>query len=68
MKKTLIDDCFYIEQTDWKTWKSYDKKGKALITSLTEESCISATRQYCKWLQEGFPETKQYDGKVNGKL
>jgi hypothetical protein len=68
MDKTLIDDTFYVEETDWKTWKSYDKDGKPLIASLTQESCISATRCYCKWLQEGFPETQKYDGKVDGKL
>lgn len=67
-EKTLIDDAFYVEQTDWKTWRSYDKEGKTLITSLTQESCISATRHYCKWLQEGFPETQKYTGKVDGKL
>ena len=67
-EKNLIDDAFYVEKTDWDTWKSHDKDGNSLITSLTKESCISATRQYCKWLQEGFPETTSYSGKVDGKL
>jgi hypothetical protein len=67
-EKKLIDDAFYVEETDWKTWKSYDKDGKPLITSLTQESCIFATRCYCKWLQEGFPETQTYSSKVDGKL
>ena len=68
MQKTLIDDCFYVEQSNWKTWKSYDKDGKPLVTSLTSEDCIAATRQYLKWKQEGFPETTTHVGKVDGKL
>lgn len=69
MNRTLIDDAFYVEQTDWKTWKSYDKEGKPLITSLREEVCVHATRFYLKGLQEGWPETqKTYESKVEGKL
>jgi hypothetical protein len=69
MQKTLIDDCFYVEESTWKTWKSYDKDGKALITSLTQEACITATRFYCKGLQEGFGEdAKTHAGQVDGKL
>jgi len=56
-EKTLIDDAFYVVEQKWGTWDSYDKDDKCIITSLTQDSCISATRQYCKWLQEGFPET-----------
>jgi hypothetical protein len=67
-EKTLIDDAFYIEETSWKTWKTYDKDGKSLVTSLTQESCIAATRAYCKWLQDGFPESQKYNGQVDGKL
>jgi len=67
-EKKLIDDCFYVEQKKWGTWDSSDKDGKGLITSLTEESCISATRFYLKGRQEGWPETKTYDGEVGGKL
>ena len=67
-EKKLIDDCFYVEQKKWGTWDSTDKDGKGLVTSLTEESCISATRFYLKGRQEGWPETKVYDGQVGGKL
>ena len=67
--KQLIDDAFYVEQSDWKTWKSYDKDGKPLVTSLTSENCIAATRFYCKGLQEGFGEgATSYAGQVDGKL
>lgn len=48
----LIDDCFYVEEQRWKTWKSFDKDRNPIITSLTEESCISATRCHLKWIQE----------------
>ena len=68
MEKKLIDDAFYVEQKKWGTWDSTDKDGKGLVTSLTEESCISATRFYLKGRQEGWPETKVYDGQVGGKL
>lgn len=67
-EKKLIDDCFYIEQKSYGLWGSTDKDGKGLITSLTEESCISATRFYLKGRQEGWPETRTYDGEVGGKL
>jgi hypothetical protein len=63
MKKKMIDDCFYVEEGFGKTWKSYDKDGNPLVTSLTSKSCIAATRFYCKGIQEGFGEsTKTYAG------
>ena len=67
-ERKLIDECFYVEEKRWGTWDSYDKDGKGIITSLTESGCINATRQYLKWKQEGFPETKTHEGKVDGKL
>lgn len=68
MDKQLIDDAFYIIKQKWGTFDSYDKDDKSIITSLTEEICIAATRQYLKWKQEGFPETKKHEGTVGGKL
>lgn len=67
-ERTLIDDCFYVEAKKWGTWGSYDRDGKSLITSLTEQTCINATRYYMKGLQEGFGETTSYQGSVDGKL
>jgi hypothetical protein len=68
-EKNLIDEAFYVEESTWKTWRSYDKDGKPLVASLTSEACIAATRFYCKGLQEGFGEgTTSYAGKVDGKL
>lgn len=66
--KKLIDDAFYVEQKKYGLWYSIDKEGKGLITSLTEEQCVQATRFYLKGLQEGWPETKTYEGQVGGKL
>ena len=68
MGKTLIDEAFYVEESTWKTWRSFDKDGKPLVSSLTQEACIAATRAYLKWQQEGFPETKTHEGSVAGKL
>ena len=68
MEKKLIDDCFYVEQKKYGLWDSTDKDGNGLITALTEESCISGTRFYLKGRQEGWPESKTYEGEVGGKL
>lgn len=68
MEKKLIDDAFYVEQKKYGLWDSTDKDGKGLVTSLTEEQCIAATRFYLKGRQEGFAETRTYEGQVGGKL
>lgn len=68
MEKQFIDDAFYVERKKWGTWDSYDKEGKCIITSLTEEECVKATRYYLKGKQEGFPEAKVYESTVGGKL
>ena len=67
-EKKLIDDCFYVNQKKYGLWDSTDLEGNGLITSLTEEQCISATRYYLKGRQEGFPESKTYESEVGGKL
>lgn len=64
----LYDGAFYVEEKKWGTWCSYDKENKELITSLTKENCVDATRFYLKGKQEGFEETNSYSGKVDGKL
>jgi len=69
MEKKLIDDCFYVEQKRYGMCSSADKDGKSLITSLTEEECVRATRFYLKGMQEGFDiPVKVYDSKVSRKL
>jgi hypothetical protein len=67
-EENLIDDTFFVKQQKWGTWNSYDKEGKGLVTSLTEDQCISATRYILKGRQEGFPESKTYESEVGGKL
>lgn len=68
MEKKLIDDCFYIEEKRYGLWDSTDKDGKGIVTSLTEEECVRATRFILKSRQEGWTETKTYEGEVGGKL
>jgi uncharacterized membrane protein len=68
MEKKLIDGAFYVEQKKYGLWYSTDKEGNGLITSLTEEQCVSATRFYLKGRQEGFSTSRTYDGQVGGKL
>ena len=67
-EKKLIDDCFYIQQKKYGLWDSTDLEGNGLVTSLTENQCISATRYILKGRQEGFSESKTYEGEVGGKL
>jgi hypothetical protein len=70
MDKQLIDDEFYVEKKKYGTWDSYDKEGKCIITSFTEEECIKATRWFLKFKQEKQYEetTTTYSGSVDYKL
>lgn len=70
MEKKLIDDCFYIEQKKYGLWDSYDKDGKGIVTSLTEEECVRATRFILKLKQENRLNEvgNTYSGTVDGKL
>jgi hypothetical protein len=63
-----IDDTFRVEETRFKSWRSYAKDGKELITSLQRDTCIDATRFYLKGCQEGWSTTTTYEGEVGGKL
>lgn len=66
-EREWIDDAFYVVKARF-LWHSYDKNGNGLVSALTEEDCISGARFYLKGKQEGFPDTKTYDGEVGGKL
>ncbi len=70
MEQKLIDDCFYVEQKKYGLWQSHHPDGKGIITSLTEEECVRATRYYLKWKQEGAinENVVTYEGTVGGKL
>lgn len=71
-QENLIDDAFYVEKKRWGTWESYYPDGKGIITTLTEEECVKATRFYLKGLQEGWDDTqtmvKSENSIVGGKL
>lgn len=73
----VYDNAFIVIKQRWGTYTSVayspdpDVPAKKLITSLTEELCISSTRFYLKGLQEGWKTTGSgnvYDGEVGGKL
>ena len=69
--KIIHDDSFTVEKQRWGTYTSVGTDGRRLVTSLTEESCIQATRFYLKGLQEGWGDSntsKSYEGVVGGKL
>ena len=66
----MYDDCFFVEER-FGLWISTSKESEALVTSLTKEECIAATRFYLKGRQEGWPEESNRvinDGVVGGKL
>lgn len=66
----LIDDSFRCEIQRWGTWNSYDKDGKPLVTSLTEEECIKATRFILQLRQESKLDEvgTTYNGSMDYKL
>ena len=70
MEKQLIDDAFYVEQKKYGLWDSYDRDGKGIITALTEEECVKATRFMLKLKQENKLNQvgNTYSGTVDGKL
>ena len=71
MDKELIDGCFYVEEKRYGTFDSFDKEGKCIITALTEENCINATRFILKLRQESSNSKKvetTYSGEIPGKL
>ena len=70
MEKQLIDDAFYVEHKKYGLWDSYDKDGKGIITALTEEECVKATRFMLKLKHEDKLNQvgNTYSGTVDGKL
>ena len=68
-QQVVYDESFTVKKQRWGTFVSYDLEGSSLITSITEDSCISATRWYLKARQEGFEEpVANYQSTVEGKL
>ena len=70
MEKQLIDDAFYVVEKKYGLWDSYDKDGKGILTALTEEECVRATRFMLKLKQENRLNEvgNTYSGTVDGKL
>lgn len=66
----VYDEAFTVREQRWGTFVSYDLEGNGLITSLTLEGCVGATRWYLKARQDGFEssEARTYEGTVGGKL
>lgn len=66
------DEIFIVRKQRWGTHVSYSlTDDREIITSLTLESCVAATRFYLKGKQEGWPEgekVKTYESVVGGKL
>ena len=71
---TIYDETFTVKKQRWGTHVSYSlTDDRELITSLTLESCVAATRFYLKGLQEGWEafgteSSVAYEGTVGGKL
>ena len=70
MEKQLIDDAFYVEEKRYGLWQSHYPDGAGIITSLTEEECVRATRFMLKLKQENRLNEvgSTYSGTVDGKL
>ena len=66
------DGAFRIEQKRYGLWESYDKDGKGIVTSLTEEECVRATRFILKGRMGGWNNSetvvKSENSFVGGKL
>jgi len=68
LKEYIDDGAFYVEESRWKMWNSYDKEGNPILTSLKKENCVKATRFYLKAKQDGWGDSSSYSGTVDGKL
>ena len=70
MEKQLIDDAFYVEEKKYGLWQSHYPDGAGIVTSLTEEECVRATRFMLKLKQENKLNEvgRTYSGTVDGKL
>ena len=65
----IYDDAFWVKRQRWGTYVSVGPDDLHIITSLSEELCISSTRWYLKARQDGFTKSEtSYDGVVGGKL
>lgn len=64
----IYDETFVVRKQRWGTFVSYSvADDRPLITSLTLENCVAATRFYLKGFQEDENQ-RSYDSFVDGKL
>jgi len=65
-----VDDAFWVKAQRWGTFVSVGSDDREIITSLTEEQCVKATRFYLQGCQEGWDDDNviKHEGTVGGKL
>jgi len=72
MTEWYDDGAFRVEQKRYGLWESYDKDGKGIVTSLTEEECVRASRFILKCRIDGWNNgesvVKSENSFVGGKL
>lgn len=67
----VYDEAFWVKVQRWGTFVSVGPDDLEIITALTEEQCVAATRWYLKGLQDNsfkYNEGVTYSGEVGGKL
>jgi hypothetical protein len=64
----IHDDAFWVKRQRWGTFVSVGADDLEIITSLTEEQCVKATRFYLQGCQEGWDDAPTHCGEVGGKL
>ena len=67
----IIDDAFEVSESRYGLWNSEDLNGRKLLTSLTKDIVVEATRWYLKAESEGTLDDcviARGDGRVGGKL
>jgi hypothetical protein len=64
----IYDDAFWVKRQKWGTFVSVGADDLHIITSLTEEQCVKATRFYLQGCQEGWDDAPTHCGEVGGKL
>ena len=63
------DDAFWVKKQRWGTFTSVGSNDINILTSLSLEQCVNATRWYLKSKQDGFTDdAPTYDSFVGGKL
>ena len=62
---------FWIKESRYGLWSSYDEEEKPQITALTREACIDSTYFYMEGVRTNWANARtsqSYSGVVGGKL